>query len=79
MTKPDVLAPGAGRQHVADLDLVVRHDDTVDQQLDQLSPLVEGRRLQPGRDPLAERLERRRQAEHLAEPLRLPGQPPLLL
>jgi putative transposase len=45
MTKPDVLAPGAGRKDVADLDHVARDDDPVDQQLDQLPLLVEGRRL----------------------------------
>jgi hypothetical protein len=31
MTKADALAPGAGGEDVADLDLVVRDDDTVDQ------------------------------------------------
>jgi hypothetical protein len=45
MTKPDVLAPGAGRKDVADLDHVARDDDPVDQQLDQLPLPVEGRRL----------------------------------
>ena len=79
MIKSDVLAPGARRQHVADLDLVPRHDHSVDQQFDQLPPLVEGRPLQACRDPLAERLQRRRQPEHLVEPLRLAGQPRLLL
>src|SRR5438874_4783069 len=34
-TKADRLAVGAGRDHVADLDVAVGDDDSVDQQLDQ--------------------------------------------
>ena len=52
MTKTDVLALEAGREDVADLDLIVRNDDAVDEQLDQLPSLIEGGPLQPRRDPL---------------------------
>jgi hypothetical protein len=47
---------GGGREHVADLDLVVGDDDTVDEQLGQLPPLLEGGGGQPGADGLAEAL-----------------------
>jgi hypothetical protein len=57
MTKPDVLALGAGGEDVADLDLVARHDDPVDEQFHQLSPLIERGVLQAGGDPLAERFQ----------------------
>src|SRR5687767_12466816 len=79
MTKPDVLAPGAGRKDVADLDLVARHDDPVDEQLDQLPPLLERGAPQAGRDSGTERLQRGREPMQLVEPRRLPGEPPLLL
>ena len=79
MTKTDVLALGAGGEDVADLDLVARHDDPVDEQLDQLPLLIEGGVLEAGRDPLAERLQRGREPERLVEPVGLAGEPPLLL
>jgi putative transposase len=34
MTKPHVLATGAGRDHVADLHLAIGHDHPIDQQFD---------------------------------------------
>ena len=43
MTKANRLAGRAGRDHVADLDGVVGDDDAVDEQLDQLPSLLEGR------------------------------------
>ena len=55
MTKTDVLALVGRGEHVADLDLVARHDDPVDEQFHQLSPPIEGGVLQAGGDPLAER------------------------
>jgi hypothetical protein len=79
MTKPDVLALGGGLEDVADLDLVARHDDSVDEQFHQLSPLIEGGALKSGGDPLAERFQWRRQPERLVEPVGLAGEPPLLL
>jgi hypothetical protein len=79
MTKTDVLALGAGGEDVADLDLVARHDDPVDEQLDKLPSLIEGGGLEAGRDTLAERLQRGREPEHLVEPVGLAGEPPLLL
>ena len=78
MTKADVLGPGAGRQHVADLDLILGDDHPIDQQFDELTPPLEARPFQAGGDPPAERLECRRQAEDLGEPPRLAGQPRLL-
>ena len=79
MTKPDVLALGAGGEDVADLDLVVRDDDAVDEQLHQLPPLIEGRLLKSLRGPFAERLQRGRQPERLVEPIGFSGEPRLLL
>lgn len=73
VTKPNVLALRAGREHVVDLDQVVGHDDAIDQQLDQLPPPVEGRVLKPRRDPLAERPHRGGEAGRPVEPLGLPG------
>lgn len=57
MTKTDVLALGAGGKDVADLDLVARHDDPVDEQSHQFSPLIERGVLQARGDPLAERFQ----------------------
>jgi hypothetical protein len=54
MTKPHRLAAGAGRDHVADLDVLVGDDDPVDEQLDQLPSLVEGRGGQAALDASAE-------------------------
>lgn len=73
VTKSNVLALRAGREHVVDLDQVVGHDDAIDQQLDQLPPPVEGRVLKPRRDPLAERPHRGGEAGRPVEPLGLPG------
>ena len=60
MTKPDVLTLGAGREHVADLDLGIGHDHPVDQELDEGAARREGRLGQAARDPLPEDLQRRR-------------------
>jgi hypothetical protein len=78
MTKPDVLALGAGGEDVADLDFVARHHDPVDEQLDKLPLPIEGGGLQSGRDSLAERFQRGRQPERLVEPVGLAAEPPLL-
>ena len=37
MTKPCLLRSRAGRNHIADLDVTVGHNDAVNQQLDQLT------------------------------------------
>ncbi len=78
MTKTDVLALGAGGEDVADLDLVVRDDDPVDQQLDELPLLLEAGVLKARRDPFAKRLQRGREAERLTEAVGFPGEPRLL-
>jgi hypothetical protein len=57
MTKTDVLALGAGGEDVTDLDLVALHDDPIDEQFHQSSPLIEGGVLKAGGDPLAERFQ----------------------
>ena len=57
MTKADVLALGAGGQHVADLDLGVGDDHAVDQQQHELPALLEGGLGQPVPHALAERLQ----------------------
>ena len=57
MTKADVLALGAGRQHVTDLDLGVGDDHAVDEQQHEPPALLEGRRGQPVLHPRAERLQ----------------------
>ncbi len=57
LTKGPVRASGGGRQHVADLDLVVGDDHPVDEQLHQLAPLFEGGGGESGSDGLAERLD----------------------
>ena len=41
MTKAHVLALGAGGDDVADLDVPIRHDHSVDQELNQLPLLLE--------------------------------------
>jgi Insertion element 4 transposase N-terminal/Transposase DDE domain len=48
---------GGGREHVADLGLVVGDDDPVDEQFGQLPPLLEAGGGQPGPDGLAECLD----------------------
>ena len=47
LTKVDVLTLEAGRQHVPDFNLVVRDDDTVNQQQHELPRLLEGGIRQP--------------------------------
>ncbi len=79
MTKPDVLARLAGGDDVggddgADLYPVSGYHDPVDEQLDQLTPLVRGRRLPARADSRpspAEILDRGDQARRLIEPTRI--------
>ncbi len=42
MTKTDVLTPGGGGDHIADLHLLCRHDDPIDEQFDELAFLLKG-------------------------------------
>ena len=58
MTKADVFAFGAGRQHVTDLDFGVGDDHAVDEQLHELPALLEVGLRQPALHACAERLER---------------------
>ena len=58
MTKTDVLALGAERDHVADLRLVVGDHHPVDEKLHELALLLECSLSDPGTHPLAEALDR---------------------
>ena len=58
MTKGLVRAVGVGGHDVADLHVVAGHDDAVDQDLHQRSPLRERRVIQPHADVGAEGLDR---------------------
>ena len=40
LTKTHVLTPWMRRHHVADFDLIIGDDDTIDQQLNQLASLL---------------------------------------
>jgi hypothetical protein len=42
MTKTDVFAPGGGGDHIADLHLLSRHDNAIDEQFDELAFLLKG-------------------------------------
>src|SRR3954451_12470617 len=79
MTKADVLALGAGGQHVADLDVGVGDDHPVDQQQHELAALLEAGAGQPALHPGPESLEGSRHAAELLPAVRGPGQRLLLL
>jgi hypothetical protein len=79
VTKPDVFALGAGGEDVADLDLLVRDDHAIDEQLDQLPLSIEAHLLEARRDPFAERCQRGGQPERLIQAVGFPGEPRLLL
>src|SRR5215210_5237887 len=65
MAKPNVLAVGAGRQHVADLDFGIGDDDAVDQQHYELTALLEAGLGQSALNALAKRFQRGRHAGEL--------------
>jgi hypothetical protein len=65
MTKTRRLATGADRHDVADLDLLVGHHDTIDEQFHQHPLLLEGRLGQPGLDSATEILDRSHHAGQL--------------
>src|SRR4051795_7483464 len=79
MTKADVLALGAGGQHVADLDVGVGDDHPVDQQQHELAALLEAGAGQPALHPSPESLERGRHAGELLPAGRVLAQLLLLL
>jgi hypothetical protein len=54
LTKAHFFTRGTGRDRVANLDQIIRHNDAIDQQLDQLSFLVEGQTGQRAGDTLSE-------------------------
>jgi len=57
LAKRAVRPLGGGREHVADLDLVVGDDHAVDEQFGEEPPLLEGGGGEPGPDGLAEALD----------------------
>jgi hypothetical protein len=79
MTKSDVLALRTGGEDVADLDLVARHYNPIDEQLDKLPFLIERGGLETVRNAPAEHFQRGRQPKSLVQPVGLAGEPLLLL
>jgi hypothetical protein len=71
MTKWDDLALRAGRHNIANLHGTIRHNDPIDQQLDQLAPLAEIQMIQGWCNPLTERAQALRQAHQVQMLLRL--------
>jgi hypothetical protein len=78
LTKADVLTRKAGRQHVADFDLIIRDDDTINQQQRKLPALLEGGIRQPVLHPLAKGLQGGCHAGKLLLALCIVMQKPLL-
>jgi hypothetical protein len=64
MTKTDVLAARVGRDDITNFDLGIRHDNPVDQKLDQLTLLFEGGIDQPPLNAGAELLDGDGQSGH---------------
>jgi transposase len=73
VTKSDMLALRSGRQHVADLDLVISDDDAIDEEHHELAPLLERGAGQALSGALAEGFERRRDTGQLSLPIGLPS------
>jgi hypothetical protein len=57
MTKADMFTPGGGGDHIADLHLLFRHDDAIDEQFNELSFLLERGFSQSLLHPLAKRFD----------------------
>src|SRR5439155_17977061 len=79
MAKADRLALWGGREDVADLDLAVGDDHAIDEQEQQLPPLLERRGREPLLDAPAEVRERGRHARQFAVAFRLAIELTLLL
>ena len=71
MTKPRRLTARADRHDVADLDLVIGHDDAIDEKFDQHPLLLEGRFGQTGLNSATEVFDRRHHSRQLDAPLDL--------
>ncbi len=78
VTKADVRTGICRRNNVADFDLVVGDNHTIDQQFDQLTPLGKGGLLQPNLEPLTDRLDVGDGRSNLQQLLTVVGQLPLL-
>src|SRR6266700_7486189 len=57
MTKANMLTTGGGGDHIADLHLLFRHDDPINEQFDELSFLLERGFSQSLLHPLAQGLD----------------------
>src|SRR3954466_14541815 len=79
MTKTDLLARPVRWHHVANLDLAIGDDHSVDQELDQGSPLLEGGFVQALPHPSAELPDGAGQPRELLLPVRLRFELPRLL
>ena len=79
MTKTDLRAGGCGRDDIADLHLVIHHNDTVDEEFDELALLLKCGRSEAVAHALAELLHPRDQRSGLLVALRVHGQLRLLL
>src|SRR3990170_3291443 len=71
MTKTDVFAGGAGRDHVSDFDISVCDNDSINKQFYQFSFLLKTGILQTRLDPAAKILDRSHQASQLILPVHL--------
>jgi hypothetical protein len=71
MTKTDVFAGGAGRDHISDFDISVCDNDSIDEQFYQFSFLLKTGIIQTPLSPAAKVFDRRNQANQLILPVRL--------
>src|SRR6266496_37510 len=76
VTKADVRTGICRRNNVADFDLVVGDNHTIDQQFDQLTPLGKAGLLQPNLEPLTDRLDVGDGRSNLQQLLTVVGQLP---
>src|SRR5829696_7635311 len=77
VTKPGLGAVVGGGDHIADLDVAVGDHDSVDQQLDQLAPLLEAGLVKAHPQLLQHCCHRLGDRAHLYQPLTLGGDLPL--
>ena len=79
MTKTDVFAGRAGRDHVTDFHVTIGDDHAINQQEHQFALVLKGGLRQALLDALAEGFNGRHQARHLSLPVELGEQGALLL
>ena len=71
MTKTHLLAGWSCRNDIADLDIIVRDDHPIDEQLDELALLLKGGVLEAALEPLTNGFNRLRQTCEVPLPLRI--------